>query len=606
MSKYLAEAYQLMQAHRFEEAAVLCRKALRKPGEFVAAKRMLADCHNNQGMVHLVMSRLLDDAEACFRQALAQQPDHQVALKNLAGLLVEQSRLEEAIPLCQRLVALLPADQRQTVLRDLAVIFQRLDRLDEAAEVLAELAALMPNDGSALLRDALLIPSVIRDREDILAWRQRIENKLDAFEATVSAGRGIVDPAWFPGTYFYLSYHGLDNRALHTRIATAYLKAAPSLAWRATWLDSWKGPGERIRVGLASRNFYNHSIGHTSRGLVEMLDRSRFEVVVIRIGEAPFDAVAAAIDQAADQVVTVPLDDLQGARETIAGLELDVLFWQDIGMEPFSYLLAFSRLAPVQLTSFGHPDTTGIANVDYFLSSDLYESEESTAHYSERLVTLPGVGTLAYYRRPSVPPAVGRERYGFAEASHIYLCPQTLFKFHPDMDDVFLAIVERDEQALIVLIDPELPVLRAETEARLARRSPLLAQRLHFVPRLSHDDYLGLIRCADVVLDTIHFNGQNTSLESFAMGVPIITLPGKFQRSRHTCGMYQAMDFLDLVAVDKDDYVAKALAVVIDPIFRAHCQSRIEASAGLLYLDSNFISACENALEDMVTQAAAA
>src|SRR5947199_133897 len=78
------------------------------------------------------------------------------------------------------------------------------------------------------------------------------------------------------------------------------------------------------------------------------------------------------IPRAADSVVTVP-QDLAAAREAIARLELDVLFYQDVGLEPLSYFLAFSRLAPVQLTSFGHPDTTGIPNLDYFLSSSSYE-----------------------------------------------------------------------------------------------------------------------------------------------------------------------------------------------------------------------------------------
>ena len=72
----------------------------------------------------------------------------------------------------------------------------------------------------------------------------------------------------------------------------------------------------------------------------------------------------------------------------IAALELDILFYQDIGMEPFSYLLALARLAPVQCVSYGHPDTTGIPNMDYYVSNDLYEPPGAAEHYSERLVEL--------------------------------------------------------------------------------------------------------------------------------------------------------------------------------------------------------------------------
>src|SRR5207237_3541625 len=102
---------------------------------------------------------------------------------------------------------------------------------------------------------------------------------------------------------------------------------------------------------------------------------------------------------ASDRALALPAE-LEAARRAIAALELDVLFYQDIGMEPFTYFLAYSRLAPVQCTSFGHPDTTGVAAVDYFVSSDLFEPANAAEHYSERLFLLQNAGTLAYYSRP--------------------------------------------------------------------------------------------------------------------------------------------------------------------------------------------------------------
>jgi hypothetical protein len=71
----------------------------------------------------------------------------------------------------------------------------------------------------------------------------------------------------------------------------------------------------------------------------------------------------------------------------VAALELDALFYPDIGMWPSTYFLAYARLAPVQMVSYGHPDTTGIDTVDYFLGGDApMEPEGAEAYYSERLV----------------------------------------------------------------------------------------------------------------------------------------------------------------------------------------------------------------------------
>ena len=601
MNKYLAEASQLLLARRYMEAAELCRKALRKPRDVAAAKQLLADCHYNQGVVHLFYSGLLANAEEQFQLALEANPRHVDALINLAGLRVRQGRFEEAIGHYRQALQIEPC--RLNCLKDLAQTCQRLDRLDEASAALLELARLMPDDGSALLREALLIRSIIPDRDYPHQVRQRMRERLAAFEA---AGPGIADPAWFPGTYFYLSYHGLGNKELHQLIARAHLRAAPSLAWKAPHIDGWSGSGARIRIGIASSNLFNHSIGHTSRGLVEMLDRARFEVVVIRLGAAPADDIAVAIDRAADRVVVIPPGDLQQARDGIAALALDILFWQDIGMDPFTYLLAYARLAPVQLTSFGHPDTTGIPNLDYFISSSLYEADGAQEDYSEKLIMLPDAGTLTYYHRPAPPAAASRKDFGLDDDAHVYLCPQALFKLHPDMDEVMGEIVERDDKARIVLIAPALRPMRDAIERRMAQLSPRLANRLSFINSLPHTDYLRLLRSSDVMLDTLHFNGQNTSLEGFAMGVPIVTLPGRLQRARHTYGMYRAMNFMELVAESKSDYAAKAVAVASNPAFRAHCQARIAEGCGVLYQNIAFVRHCEDALVDMVEQAASA
>ena len=49
--------------------------------------------------------------------------------------------------------------------------------------------------------------------------------------------------------------------------------------------------------------------------------------------------------------------------QAIEKLDLHLLMYADIGMESFGYLLAFSRLAPVQIVTHGHPCTTGIPTI---------------------------------------------------------------------------------------------------------------------------------------------------------------------------------------------------------------------------------------------------
>jgi len=124
MNKYLAEASQLILARRYMDAAALCRKALRKSQDVVAAKKLLADCHYNQGVIHLFYSGPFHHAEEQFRLALEHNPRHVDALINLGGLLVQQGRLEEGIQRYSQALTIEPG--RVNWLKDLAQTYQRL------------------------------------------------------------------------------------------------------------------------------------------------------------------------------------------------------------------------------------------------------------------------------------------------------------------------------------------------------------------------------------------------------------------------------------------------------------------------------------------------
>src|SRR5262249_3326391 len=142
---------------------------------------------------------------------------------------------------------------------------------------------------------------------------------------------------------------------------------------------------------------------------------------------------------------------LPAARRIIAGHQLDILFYTDIGMEPFSYTLGFSRLAPIQCVGWGHPVTTGSKAIDYYLSSDLFESTEADQHYTEQLVRLKNLPTY-YYRPTPRYPVRGREYFGLPHGARLYGCPQSIYKFHPDFDELLAGILRADSSAILVLL----------------------------------------------------------------------------------------------------------------------------------------------------------
>jgi predicted O-linked N-acetylglucosamine transferase (SPINDLY family) len=263
-------------------------------------------------------------------------------------------------------------------------------------------------------------------------------------------------------------------------------------------------------------------------------------------------------------------------------------------MEPLSYILAFARLAPVQCVSFGHPNTTGIPTMDYFISNDLFEPPDAQSHYSEKLVQLRDLPTLAYYYKPKMPagPAT-RESFGLPAEATLYVCPQTLYKLHPEFDDLLRAILARDSRALVVLIAGQFQEFAERLRQRFARTLPEGEQRIVFLPFMAFDRFMQLLCLADVILDSVHFNGMNSSLQAFAAGTPVVTLPGRFQRGRHTQAMYRKMGIIDCIAASAEHYVDVAVRIATDSPYRQALRERILARHHVLFEDPRVIGEFE-------------
>src|SRR5262249_21247251 len=155
--------------------------------------------------------------------------------------------------------------------------------------------------------------------------------------------------------------------------------------------------------------------------------RQRFTVVVLSLGRYD-DETARLIRQHTDEYVELPAN-LPLARHLVADQHLDVLVYADVGLEPVTSSLAHSRLAPVQCVTWGHPVTSGIPTLDYFLSTEALETEEAQSHYTEKLVRLKALPIC--YARPSPPtPLRPRGYFGLPQHGSLYACPQSPFKLH--------------------------------------------------------------------------------------------------------------------------------------------------------------------------------
>jgi CRISPR-associated protein Csy1 len=540
-----------------------------------------------------VVARELGDnvtAEAALSRALTLEPEHRPALIALASTLRALGRIDEAIAYYVRAARLDASDQG--VLLALAGTLSERDDLALARGAYRTLRAAKPQSLRAALGEALTLPMIHSDTASIAAARADFARGLSELEGNVEAlvrgrsfGEVIDELCW---TNFLLAYHGEDDRELQARFAGLIGKAIDLVA--PEWRKPLPRPAKRsrVRIGFASALIADGTVGRYFRSWMTGLDRTRFEIYVYHFNRE-LTPLIQELAPSVDIVRRFPSNSIQPSAiaPVIRGDALDVLVYPELGMDATTFALAALRLAPLQYAGWGHPVTTGHATINAFLSCAAMEPPEAELHYTERLLQLPGIGTQ--YLRPSMPAASARAELGLPEVGRLFLCPQSLFKIHPDNDALFARVLAEVEGSRLVMFAGRHPALTAKFRARfetaLARVNLSIDERVVVIPQRGHDDYLRINLACDAMLDTLHWSGGNTSLDALAAGLPLVTLPGRFMRGRQSAGMLQLMALDELVATDVHSYVAISSRLARDSSWRGEIASRISDARSRVFDD---------------------
>jgi len=571
-----------MDQGRVGEAEEAFRAATRdEPGN--------ARAWNNLG-VALERQERFDDAAEAFARAVAIEPRYALAALNLARLrdgrdtdsaaaLAESAiradpRLAEAWLLLsdihRRRLALphalsaidsglrfAPGDLRLLAAR--AEILSHQGRIEESRTEYEALAARFPESFRVALGANLTLPRVYESIAHLEESRALYARGLD--RVLDSAGRyrfaspetALAESRW---ANFYLAYQGRDDRELQRRYGEVLDRVLRPLL--PQFFEPRRAPArDRVRVGFCSHFFFNCVVGRYFASWITDIDKSRFEVFAYYSNETIAEDTRT-IAAAADVFRHVSGKPLAAIAREIAADALDVLVYPELGMHPETFALAALRLAPVQCAGWGHPTTTGLGAIDWFITPGEMEPDGGEAHYSERLARLPGLGTR-YALPPGDAAPAERSRIGVPPDRTAYFVPQSLFKIHPGNDELLAAILSRDPTGVAVMFPSSLEPLTRTYRERLggclAKHGMALDERVRFLDFVPHREYLGINRACDVMLDTLHWSGGNTSLDALACGLPVVTLPGALMRGRQSAAMLRQVGVPELVARSSADYV---------------------------------------------------
>jgi len=501
--------------------ASLLLKAGRAESALAIADAALARSPDHAGLHHARGRALIDrhryaEGEAALREAIRIRPDQHESTGMLMELCLLGGRLGESIALGRSIPDGVPASLNAATCVAEAMALSM--RQTEAISMLRETVERDP--GLPFLQSQLLyllnFPDDLPD-ESILAEHRR------------RAAR--IAPTGDP-----------PRSAAERRVALADVLA----------LD------RRIRVGILSPDLRRHSVWYFLEPLLSSLDRRRFEVIGLS-DVTLVDEVTDRLQRLCDGWMPVAGLDDDRLGERIRAADIDLLI-ELTGHTGRGRLAAIARrVAPVQASYLGYPNTTGVGSIDFRIVDGRTDPPGTEPLASESLLRMPR-SFLCHMPEPLAPPLEVQR----PARPPTFGCFNSLAKVTPTTLRAFAA-------ALL-----EVPGSRLLMKAKSLRDDSVAARLTAMLGEHGVDPSRVLLRSwesrpqahlasyadVDVALDTYPYNGTTTTCEALSMGVPVVTLAGRAHRSRVGVSLLTSIGREDLVANDVPSFAQVAALAV--------------------------------------------
>jgi protein O-GlcNAc transferase len=533
-------------------------EALAAYGHALSLAPDYAEAHANSGGALEALGRY-GEAAAAYRRALACRPGFAAAQRNLGAVLLELGRAQDAADACAQAVELEPrcAEAHCTLghaLRDCG-------RQQDAVAAYRRAIELDPDCAGARLGLAVAAVPLMTDSAEESASVPRVFlQAVEELRAWTRSHPGKLEPVIGSAQPFHLPYGHRDVTAalcaygdlIRAEAAAEEGRGRPGRA------EGWP-PRERVRLALVSGHVRRHPVWDViSRGIVSELDRKGFEVFIYHTGGLA-DAETEWARRHADRFIQGPMRRC-GWLERLEQDRPDVILYPELGMDPMSCALAARRLAPVQAAAWGHPVTTGLPSIDFYLSGELLEPPGAQAHYREELLRLPGTGVYTCWRDPPAQSWGGPQRK--AGVVRFALCQQPI-KADPGDDRLFARIARSAGPCELWLAAPKnlpwaAPRLRERMAAAFRREGLDPDAHLRTLEWLSPGAFADFLDSMDVFLDCPAFSGYTTAWQALHRGLPVVTWAGPFLRQRLAAGLLAHAGITEGIADSAQSYVETA------------------------------------------------
>ncbi len=535
----IQQALNLLNANQNDQARALLRRRIQSAPRDAEAHRLLGMLHaglneNDQALfylqraaslapndpyTHYILGNLLmvmrkdPEAAAAYEAAARLAPNNFEGYDGLARALLRMGKHEEGVAAYERGLAAVPDDPASY--RMYAHAMATLGRVDEALAILHRGVARLPNDAG--LRESLCYN---------LNFSEESPERI--FEAHRDLGS-----------------------LLHQQRAS--LPTPP--------LRNTKDPTRKLRLGIVSGDFCSHACALFMEGPLRELDRERFDLFLYYTRaevEPPTQRFAAMSNWRHCHAASD--DDL---RAQIIADGIDVLI-DTAGWTELHRLQCFTpRIAPIQITWLGYPNTTGVPTMDYRIVDWTTDPAGAERFCTEQLMRLDRCFVCFRPLETAPPPRMTPELEG--DGPITFGSFNRLSKVRERTARTWAKVLARVPGSRLFLKSSLVSDdVRAQYEKLFAAEG-ITPDRLlwsSFLPGM--EAHLAAYHRVDLALDSFPYNGTTTTCEALWMGVPVIALEGDVHRARVGASLLRAAGLPELLAATEEEYIEKAVALAQD------------------------------------------
>ena len=502
------------------------------------------------GLVNCYLSlRDVKQARLILDEAIIKNSKSELLIFNYAKVEEDLFNFNKAIKLYEKGLKLDSGNYK--ALSNLGGLYQKTNRYINAIEVYKKAIKLKPQ--IAHLKISLLTCKAFACDWSEPKYTKEILNKIDTLGQEICPFE-LLPLEDNPHNHLKRAKHFFDKK---------YRKVSQKIPY---------APKKKIRIGYFSADFRKHAVMYLIKGLFKLHNKDQFDIYIY--------SLTSKNDELTDELkkninIFRNISDISDENAAIIARE-DSL---DIAIDLMGYtkntrLSIFSlRVAPIQISYLGYPGSTGSDCIDYLIADKIIIPEKFKKFYSEKVIYMPNCYQCNDASRKTSEKEFSKTELGLPKDAFVFACFNANNKITSLEFEIWMNLLRKIKNSVLWLYKSNnCSVINLKKEA--VKRG-VQDSRIIFADRISNEEHLSRIKCADLFLDTFNYNAHTTASDALWSGVPVLTKQGESFSARVCSSLLTSLRLEELIVKDSVEYEEKAFAIATSKIYLQDLKNRL-------------------------------